>query len=64
MTKKTYQPKGGMCVNCYHRIFDCSHLDFSKMHQISKPDKDGIIIVKCSRFSDKKNAIDYEKRFI
>ncbi len=40
-----YQPKGGMCTGCKHKLRDCSGLDFDKMPAI-KRDKD-VIIVKC-----------------
>lgn len=64
MAKRTYQPKGGMCRNCYHMIFDCSHLDFSGMRPITKPDKDGVVIVKCTHFSDNKQSVKYEQQFL
>lgn len=47
----TYIPKGGMCAVCANKKQNCSALDFSKMKKISKPDKNGIVIVKCDSFN-------------
>lgn len=53
MTHKelSYQPKGGMCAVCRYREIDCSGLEFNKMKPIFKEDRDGIVIVKCDRFT-------------
>ena len=45
-----YIPKGGMCKVCLFSNKDCSNLDFKSMHKLSKGDKDGLAVVKCSSF--------------
>ena len=46
---KTYQPKGGMCATCKHKLKDCSTLNFSEMPKLKAiSDKD--IIVRCTSF--------------
>jgi len=46
----TYQPKGGMCINCQFKLDDCSEMDFKSMQRLGKPDGYGVIIVKCYKF--------------
>ena len=45
-----YIPKGGMCKSCVFSTEDCSDLDFKGMQKLSKGDKDGVVVVKCSQF--------------
>ena len=48
--KLEYIPKGGMCATCISKEYDCSTLDFSAMPRISKGDRDGIVIVRCTAY--------------
>lgn len=43
-------PKGGMCATCVHKLEDCTHLDFETMQKITKPDADGVTVVRCLMF--------------
>jgi hypothetical protein len=45
-----YIPKGGMCKVCLFSNEDCSKMPFKDMQKLTKPDKDGLVIVKCSAF--------------
>jgi len=55
----TYQPKGGMCAACRHRLEDCSKLPFNTMPIMSK--SDGVAVVRCTEFKqDIKGATDNE----
>jgi hypothetical protein len=46
----TYQPKGGMCAACRHRLEDCSALPFSAMPAMTTTDD--AIIVRCTEFEN------------
>ena len=48
-----YQPKGGMCATCRHRDDDCSGLPFKDMQKIAKGDNDGVVIVRCTKYTIK-----------
>jgi len=43
----TYQPKGGMCTTCVHKLRDCSALPFEDM-QVVKVYSDGVKAVRCT----------------
>lgn len=44
----SYQPKGGMCVSCQHRLRDCSHLPFSAYPVIERAGE--VRIVRCAEY--------------
>jgi hypothetical protein len=51
---KTYQPKGGMCATCKHKLKDCSAFNFSEMPKL-KAISDNVIIVRCISFDREVN---------
>lgn len=55
-----YQPKGSMCGTCLNSLNDCSKYDFSKMIKISKGDRDGVVIVRCSYYEEIDRNNDYD----
>lgn len=59
--KLNYHPKGGMCAVCFRLHMDCSHLPFEEMPKISKGDKDGTVIVKCTLYMNRDEAVQYER---
>lgn len=54
MRELTYQPKGGMCAGCVRAHMDCSHLPFSDMPPICKPDAQGVVVVRCTHYENRK----------
>lgn len=57
MRKLTYIPKGSMCMACDHKNRkECCTLNFELMPKMSKPDLDGLCVVKCSGFKQLKFA--------
>lgn len=46
-------PHGGRCLTCSKLLENCSSLDFDSMQGISKPDKDNIIMVRCTEHTKK-----------
>lgn len=45
-------PKGGMCAACSRRLNTefCKNLRFDAMPKITKPDDDGVTVVRCLMF--------------
>lgn len=43
-------PKGEMCLSCIHLLRKCNHLPFNDMRPMSKPDKEGYLMVVCTDF--------------
>lgn len=58
-----YQPKGGMCATCVHKLEDCTHLHFEAMQKIGKGDADGTVIVKCMQFKNESTAAKHAARY-
>ena len=56
-----YQPKGGMCVGCFKSHMDCSELPFNEMPPICKGDKDGMVIVKCTHYRKREDAVYFNR---
>lgn len=51
-------PKGGMCAVCAHRLSTgfCEALRFDCMPKITKPDADGVTVVRCLMFKKANEA--------
>lgn len=57
----TYIPKGGMCSNCIDRDRSCKHINFKYMVPLAKPDKDGVVIVRCNEYRPSHKTKNHKK---